>query len=148
MDSGATNHMTSSLNLLSDHTLLPPPQYVHLPNGDRTAITQTDTSTLSMSQSVHNVFYIPDFQCNLFAVSKITRDLQCSVSLYPYFYLFQDLWSGLVKGVGRLHGRLYILNPSTPATTSHHCLSSVSTPLQYTLHQHLIFHYQHMFLHL
>ncbi|XP_075083308.1 uncharacterized protein LOC142167055 [Nicotiana tabacum] len=89
---GTSNHMASSLELLSNP--LPVSSYsttsVHFPNRDSTNITHTGSCPISNSQTLHN-----------------------------------DLFSGMVKGIGRLQGELYILNPFTadviPAST---CLSS------------------------
>lgn len=127
VDFGATNHMASSLNLLSDSTALTFHKSIHLPNGSSITITHTGTSTFSCSHSLHNVLHIPDFTDNLLSFSKITKDLQCFVSFYPEFCLFQDLWSSVVKGTGRLQGGLYIYNPSPPtAVSQYYCLSFVS----------------------
>ncbi|OIT20294.1 hypothetical protein A4A49_65857, partial [Nicotiana attenuata] len=46
---------------------------------------------------------------NLISVSKLTRQLCCSVNFFPYFCLFQDLYNGKVRGIGRERGGLYIL---------------------------------------
>lgn len=42
-------------------------------------------------------------------MSKLTKDLNCCVSFYPDFCLFQDLFSGKVKGIERLENDLYVL---------------------------------------
>lgn len=39
----------------------------------------------------------------------MTRDLNCFVSFLPGFCIFQDLWSGKVKGIGKEEGGLYLL---------------------------------------
>ncbi|MDV3170447.1 MAG: GAG-pre-integrase domain-containing protein [Candidatus Phytoplasma australasiaticum] len=43
------------------------------------------------------------------SVSQITKQLQCSVKFFLEFCIFQDLFTGRVKGIGRLTGGLYIL---------------------------------------
>ncbi|XP_019248461.1 PREDICTED: uncharacterized protein LOC109227719 [Nicotiana attenuata] len=81
IDSGASNYMVSSLNLLSSFNQISEPRSatVHLPNGNDTKITHIGTCTLPSSD---------------------------------------DLFSGMVKGIGKLEGGLYILRPSTDAAVS------------------------------
>ncbi|XP_070029502.1 uncharacterized protein [Nicotiana sylvestris] len=43
------------------------------------------------------------------AVLKLTRDLSCSVTFFPDFCMFQDLYSGRVMDIGREHNGLYLL---------------------------------------
>ncbi|XP_019242160.1 PREDICTED: uncharacterized protein LOC109222244, partial [Nicotiana attenuata] len=50
----------------------------------------------------------PEHQANM-AVSKLTRQLCCSVNFFPDFCLFHDLYNGKVRGIGRERGGLYIL---------------------------------------
>lgn len=52
---------------------------------------------------------MPGFKFNLLSVSKITKELCCSVTFYPEFCTFQDLYSGKVIGIGREHEGLYWL---------------------------------------
>lgn len=52
---------------------------------------------------------MPGFKFNLLSVSKITKELSCSVIFYPKFCTFQDLYSGKVMGIGREHEGLYWL---------------------------------------
>ncbi|XP_055835117.1 uncharacterized protein LOC129903593 [Solanum dulcamara] len=41
-------------------------------------------------------------------MSQLTKELCCSVNFFPDHCIFQDLYSGRVKGIGRLQGGLYI----------------------------------------
>ena len=45
------------------------------------------TPSLSLSSFLH----VPSFTANLLSISRITRDLNCSVTFFPSFYVFQDL---------------------------------------------------------
>nr|XP_016440219.1 PREDICTED: uncharacterized protein LOC107766024 [Nicotiana tabacum] len=81
IDSGASNYMVSSANLLSSFNPFSDLKYAttHLPNGNNTKITHIGTCNLPNSD---------------------------------------DLFSGMVNGIGRLEGDLYILSPSTHAVVS------------------------------
>lgn len=52
---------------------------------------------------------MPDFKFNPFSVSKLTKDLVCTVKFFPDFYLLQGLYSGKVIGISRETYGLYIL---------------------------------------
>ena len=71
---------------------------------------------------LENVLFIPDFKYNLLSVSKITRELNCFVSFYPGFCLFQDLTSGTLKGIGKESDGLYII-----FSPPHYVHSNIST---------------------
>lgn len=58
---------------------------------------------------VDQVLYVPDFKFNLLSVSKLTKALSCSVNFFPDFCVFQDLYNGRVREIGREEGGLYIV---------------------------------------
>ncbi|XP_019225026.1 PREDICTED: uncharacterized protein LOC109206644 [Nicotiana attenuata] len=64
---------------------------------------------LNDKEIVSNVLYIPDFKYNLLSVSKLTKELKCSALFFPEFCVFQDLYSGKVRGIGKERGGLYLL---------------------------------------
>jgi len=86
------------------------PKKVHLPNGDKALVTHLGSSTLDGKNTVSGVFYIPQFKFNLLSVAKLTKELNCSASFFPDFYLFQELFSGKVKMIGKEDGGLYVLS--------------------------------------
>lgn len=109
VDTGATNHMVSHLDMFIKGTVskLAVPKMVSLPNGNTTQVTHVGSCALSDKSIISNVFYLPEFKYNLMSVSKLTKELDCSVTFFPNFYIFQDLYSGKVKEVGRAAGCLY-----------------------------------------
>jgi len=56
---------------------------VLLPSGDRALITSVGKLQLSSNLHLKNVLCVPTFKVYLLSVSKITRDLNCSVTFYP-----------------------------------------------------------------
>ena len=85
------------------------PRRVYLPNGDNVKVTHTGSCHLTSQDTIENVLLIPDFKFNLLSVSKLTKDLNCVVSFFPDFVIFQDLYSGQVRGIGRENAGLYHL---------------------------------------
>lgn len=49
------------------------------------------------------------FKFNLLSVHKLTKELNCSVSFFPTYCVFQDLLSGKVKGIGEVEDGLYVM---------------------------------------
>lgn len=110
VDSGASHHITTNEHLLrnSKCTAGSHQDKVNLPTGDKASITHIGETCLFNNEVIKNVLCVPDFKFNLLSVSQLTRELSCFVSFYPEFCIFQDLYSGRVKGIGREEGSLYI----------------------------------------
>ncbi|XP_019258681.1 PREDICTED: uncharacterized protein LOC109236895 [Nicotiana attenuata] len=64
IDTGATNHMVSNLNLLDKTTVTAPPspRKVLLPNGDVTQVTHVGDSHISHNNTLKEVLYVPKFK--------------------------------------------------------------------------------------
>jgi hypothetical protein len=77
IDSGASDHMTSSFSSLDNTQLLNQPCPISLPNGDIVSITHTGTLRISPEISLPNVLYVPSFKFNLLSISKLTSTLNC-----------------------------------------------------------------------
>lgn len=111
IDIGATNHMTADIDLLNKDSISQAvnPKRVILPNGDVSLVTHTGCSNISENSTIQNVFHLPQFKYNLLSVSKATKQLNCTATFFPNFCVFQDLWSGKVKEIGREKNGLYFL---------------------------------------
>ncbi|KAJ0924954.1 putative RNA-directed DNA polymerase [Helianthus annuus] len=57
--------------------------------------------------TIKNVLYVPEFECNLLSVSKITNDLQCAMTFFPNFCVMQDIRSRELIGAGECFKGLY-----------------------------------------
>jgi len=111
IDTGATHHITSSLASLATNNAAPgdSTSKVHLPNGNTVAVSHIGSTCILANQTISNVLHLPDFQVNLVSVSKLTKELKCMVAFFPDFCVFQDLYTGQVKGIGKEDHGLYIL---------------------------------------
>ncbi|CAL9024038.1 unnamed protein product, partial [Prunus brigantina] len=111
IDSGATDHITSSPDLL--HTSASHPSSVELPNGSRVDIISTGSLKINSDLVIKDVLSVPSFNVNLLSVSKITRDLHCTIIFHPGFCILQDLTTKKVIGLGKEHNGLYYLTKPT-----------------------------------
>lgn len=82
---------------------------VQVPTGSKYSITHTGEVVVLKNHTLKNVLYIPDIKFNLLSVSKITKELCCSVNFYPEFFIFQRLYNGKVMGIGKEYEGLYWL---------------------------------------
>ncbi|KAG8391436.1 hypothetical protein BUALT_Bualt01G0187600 [Buddleja alternifolia] len=79
LDSGATDHITYCLDLITSPQLLSNPLFVHLPNGTTTNVTHTGNIILNPYITLHNVLYVPGFKHNLLSISKLCNDSNISL---------------------------------------------------------------------
>lgn len=82
---------------------------VHLPTGNIVSITHIGLTSTFKNQDIYNGLYIPKFKFNLLSISKPTKELKFMVMFFPDFYIFQNLFSGQMKGIGREKHVLYVL---------------------------------------
>ena len=109
IDSGATDHITStshSFTSTNNNPSIPP---VVLPSGEKASIISVGNASLNSSLSLNNVLYVPSFKVNLMSVSKLTQGLHCSISFFPNWCILQDLATRKTIGLGKQQGGLYYL---------------------------------------
>ena len=78
LDSGATDHVTCSLNNLQSYERINPVT-VKLPNGHHVHATHSGTVHLSTTITLFNVLYIPTFTFNLISISKLVSSTDCAL---------------------------------------------------------------------
>lgn len=103
--------MVSDVDVLNKGSIvkIPNPKSVFLPNGYIACVTHIGSSSISTNNTLSNVFFLSQFKYNLMSLSKVTRDLQYSVTFFPDFCVFQDLFNGQVKEIGKECDSLYLL---------------------------------------
>ncbi|KAK2966571.1 hypothetical protein RJ640_009343 [Escallonia rubra] len=111
VDTGATNHITHDVNSLSNveqqHNIPP----VQIPDGKTIHVHALRQINLGNRLILDQVLGVPDFCFNLMSVSKLTRDLNCTLTFWQNFFVIQDLHSRRLIGVGRERNGLYYLEP-------------------------------------
>nr|KYP65699.1 Retrovirus-related Pol polyprotein from transposon TNT 1-94 [Cajanus cajan] len=89
-----------------ENTSLPP---VVMPNGDQAPILSIGNLPLSPIIYLKNVLGVPSWKVDLMSVSRVTRDLNCSVTFFPQSCVLQDLMTGTTIGLGEQRDGLYYL---------------------------------------
>lgn len=79
IDSGASDHMTSSTAQLSNVRAVPSHLTINLPTGDVSPITHMGDATLQNGLVLFNVFLVPQFKHNLLSIHKLARDNKCGI---------------------------------------------------------------------
>nr|TKR89916.1 hypothetical protein D5086_0000238510 [Populus alba] len=122
IDSGATDHITSSSELLNENKdcSLPP---VLLPSGDKADIIAKGSLPLNSVYYLHDVLSVPTFKVDLMSVSRLTRSLNCSVTFLPYWCILQDLATRRTIGLAPPHDPFEPQFRPSPET-----LTSAQTP--------------------
>jgi hypothetical protein len=108
IDTGATDHMISSVSLFTSITATISSR-VKLPNGNYAIVTHIDTVKLSKHLTLHDVLCVPSFSFNLISVSKLIKSLNCCLIFLANFCFIQSLLDWMTIGVGRQQGGLFYL---------------------------------------
>ncbi|XP_071714667.1 uncharacterized protein [Rutidosis leptorrhynchoides] len=123
IDSGATDHVSTSLNLMHNIQHYSKPIYVTLPNGHNTKVTQYGSVNINSAITIHDVFYIPSFSYNLLSVSKMSNHLPLDILFTPLSCYFQDHNKRIAHGT--LCNGLYVIQQT--ASPSSHIINQSTT---------------------
>ncbi|PWA98575.1 GAG-pre-integrase domain, Gag-polypeptide of LTR copia-type [Artemisia annua] len=91
IDSGCTEYITHLSNVLVNMKATSLEGPVVIPTGESIPVKGKGDYTLPGGAKVKGVLYVPDFECNLLSVSRLSRDLQCCISFFPDFFVMQGL---------------------------------------------------------
>jgi len=108
LDSGATDHVSSSLHNFSSYISISP-MVVKLPNGQHVTTTHSGVVKFSESLFLVDVLYIPNFNFDLISVSKLVSSLKCELIFSHSSCIIQDLKTKRKIGTVDVHAGLYTL---------------------------------------
>nr|XP_043633277.1 uncharacterized protein LOC122604450 [Erigeron canadensis] len=100
MDSGSTDYVVHKLEFLESGGGTTQETPIMIPNGFNVPVKGKGSCILNDGSKTNEVLYIPDFNCNLLSVSKLSKELQCVVSFFSDFFVMQDLHSKKFIGTG------------------------------------------------
>jgi len=119
IDSGASDHITPHLPLLSSVHQLKTPGYITMPNGKQSKIAHIGSVQLTPTLLLSNVLHVPDFQFNLVSVSKLCSQFTSKVIFTASDCVLQGPTSQEVV-LGKAHSGLYQVQnvPASKATAA------------------------------
>ncbi|KAL0412552.1 UNVERIFIED_CONTAM: Retrovirus-related Pol polyprotein from transposon RE2 [Sesamum radiatum] len=139
IDTEATNHVCSNIDLFQTHAKLSSPHYIHLPDGSKRLVQYTGIVNLNNEITLENVLFVPQFSVNLLSVSQLCHQGNYQILFTQHGCVLQDQETKgtLVNGI--LHKKLYVykqhytlpdgssnvLCPDTSYSASIRCSSTV-----------------------
>nr|KYP68714.1 hypothetical protein KK1_022355 [Cajanus cajan] len=130
IDSGATDHVSSSLSNFFTYTSIDP-IVVKLPTGQHVHATHSGIVKFNESFHLTDVLYIPDFTFDLISISKLVSSLHCQLIFSPISYIIQDVNTKEKIGTVDSQGGLDTFDHSHyPLTFNflHYCFSPIYCP--------------------
>ena len=111
VDSGATDHITWSYNLLIDAVKSTREPKLNLPTGDTSVISHSGKVKLENNLMLKNVLYVPTFKHNLLSVQKLIKDTGCKINFYETYCMIVNGEGTRVIAVGKaVNGLYYLVN--------------------------------------
>lgn len=117
LDSGATHHITSQLNLVHN------PVYVesnlYLPNSEISKVSHIGNIHSTPDITLQNVLVVPSFQCNLMSIPQLTTNKSCTLYFSATHCFLQDYVLRKVQEIGNLKDGLYKIHSDTSSLKVH-----------------------------
>ncbi|XP_073041799.1 uncharacterized protein [Primulina eburnea] len=129
IDSGESDHMTNSLNLLKLYSPCSKNRKVRIVDGSFSPIAGKGLVQISEKIDLKSVLYVPKLNCNLLSVSKLSKDSNCRVVFCDSHCIFQSRSSGKTIGSARMVNGLYYFENILPGNKIVQGLSSISSLL-------------------
>ncbi|KAG6669958.1 hypothetical protein CIPAW_01G278500 [Carya illinoinensis] len=107
IDSGASNHMTSTSQFFQSYYPCPGNKKVKIADGSFSSIAGTGSVQISEKIDLKYVLHVPKLACNLLSVSKLLEDSNFRVIFFDSHCEFQDQLSGRMIGSARMIDGLY-----------------------------------------
>jgi len=106
VDTGASDHMTGSMNVLEDYDKCNSKINVWVADGKMSPAVGKGTVCLP-NMILKSVLYVPKLTYNLLSVSKLTKDMNCVVTFFSSHCEFQDRSSRKMIGIAEKKYGLY-----------------------------------------
>ena len=109
MDSGASNHMMGDATIFYTYSSCPNNLRVRIADGSLSKVAGTGSVVLSRDLTLNCVLLVPNLDCNILSISKLTKEKRCITNFSSIHCEFQDLDSGKTIGNAKECSGLYIL---------------------------------------
>ena len=112
LDSRVSCHMVGDISVMSDLEKISPVA-VSLPNGMYTMAHERGSANLDTKLKLNNVLFVPKLNCNLVSVSKLCKQLNCTVTFFDDCCVIQDRTLRTMVGSGEQTNGVYYYKKST-----------------------------------
>ncbi|KAL5846693.1 hypothetical protein ACOSQ3_010217 [Xanthoceras sorbifolium] len=109
VDSGTTDHMTGDARVFSTFEPCQGNYNVKIADGSLSKVTGYGSVIISKTLTLQSVLYVPNLDCNLLSISKLTYDEKCVTKFFPTYCVFQDMISGKTIGTAKIQSGLYVI---------------------------------------
>ena len=119
-------------------------------DGSNSKVAGTGSIQLTSELLLTSVLHVPDLDCNLLSISKLTKDLNCVTKFYSNMCVFQDLDSGRTIGSADLCSGLYLFkNDQDPRAScaksgQNSCFSSSKSGLRVNKDSEILLLYNYL----
>uniref|UniRef100_M1CPP5 Integrase core domain containing protein n=1 Tax=Solanum tuberosum TaxID=4113 RepID=M1CPP5_SOLTU len=126
IDTGASHHMIGDPRYLQHKDLIENAGKVQLPTGDSANVSHIGDCHIGGGDVFRKVLCVPAFKFNLMSVYQVTKNLNCSVTFFPKYCVFQDLSSVKMRVIGEKEDGLYTLSSQSnnEKVTPQRCLAA------------------------
>ena len=119
VDSGASDHMTGDVNVFDTYDPCSSNYFVSIADGLLSKVVGFSSMAVSKDLTLHFVLLVPNLDCNLLSISKLTKYLKCVTKFFPNHYEFQIMDSGMMIGNAKMHEGLYLLRANEYPNPNH-----------------------------
>ncbi|RVW23954.1 Retrovirus-related Pol polyprotein from transposon TNT 1-94 [Vitis vinifera] len=109
VDSGAFDHMTGDATIFYTYSSCPNNLTIRIADGSLSKVAGIGSVVLSRDLTLNSVLLVPNLDCNLLSISKLTKEKRCITNFSSTHCEFQDLDSGKTIGNAEECSGLYIL---------------------------------------
>ncbi|KAL2922830.1 Retrovirus-related Pol polyprotein from transposon RE1 [Bienertia sinuspersici] len=115
IDSGATNHICSNIDLFYDYAkYIRSSDSITIADGKKVKIEHVGTIHFDNSIILTGVLHVPDFKYNLISATKLCQDLKCMITFTHDKCYIQGYSQKTLQVLGELRSGLYAVDGTSP----------------------------------
>ena len=133
VNSAASDHMTGDIKLFKTYNPCYGNSNVWIADGLLSKVAGIGSVVISEEITLHTVLLVPNLDCNLLSISKLTQDLKTIAKFFPGYCEFQDSVSGRMIGSAKVCSGLYILEANNCPDRQFQSAEHVSLKSQFSL---------------
>ena len=94
---------------------------VRIADGSLSKVVGIGSIRVTNDLNLNFVLHVPNLDCNLLSISKLTHDLHCEARFFSNLSKFQELDLGRMIGSAEMCSGLYVLKGDTPLRRQTQC---------------------------